>query len=201
MGRALDVDAARRVDLARFVPIAGSSPRYLWAETSDADAFESAVRDAPAVADVETLDGTAGRTLCRISWADSDGGLFEALASHDLVVHRAGTADGEWLFKLVAATRAPFVEFQADCKRRGIPLTIRRLTDADDLGSALYGVTEKQREALLLAYDSGYYDAGTSVQLGELSEGLQISQQSFSARLKRGIHALVGSTIAIDEYS
>ena len=199
LGEALDVDSTKRIDLMRFVPIGESFVPYLWAETTDDERFESAVEASPHVAEIERLDGTTGRTLYRVDWNGSVDGLFDAIRSHDVAIHEASTTDEEWRFRLVAADREAFVEFSAACRMEGIPVTVRQISGSNVQETVLYGLTEKQRAALLLAYESGYYDDEERVTLGELSAELGITQQSFSSRLKRGVGTLIRNTIAVSD--
>lgn len=73
-----------------------------------------------------------------------------------------------------------------------------RLSNSVARDSALYGLTDKQRNALLEAYEAGYYDVNRTVRLGEISEELEISQQALGALLKRGIGSLTENTIAVE---
>ncbi|MEA5389123.1 helix-turn-helix domain-containing protein [Haloarculaceae archaeon H-GB11] len=57
-------------------------------------------------------------------------------------------------------------------------------------------MTETQREALVLAYERGYFDSPRKVSLEEVAEELGITQQSLSSRLRRGHRRLIGATLA-----
>lgn len=199
VGEVLDVDAATQIDLTQFVPIGENLVPYFWVEAKDNDEFESDVLESPHVAELDRLDRVTGRTLYRVIWRENINGLLSSFKSHDLAVRRARTHKDEWTFKLISADREVFADFQADCHKKGLPLTVRRLSDKDDYVNALYGLTKKQLEALLLAFDAGYYDSEVNVTLADLSEGLDISQQALSSRLKRGTRTLISNTVAVDE--
>lgn len=196
VGTALDVNSATQVELARFVPIGESFLPYFWAETDDADAVRSEVRASPHAESVEKLDGSTGRPLFRVSWTDDDG-FFDTLCRRNLVVQRVTGFDGTWRFKLASDGRETFSEFQLACREDGYPLDITRLSDSTARDSALYGLTDKQRVALLHAFEHGYYDTKRNVTLKEICEGLGISQQALGARLKRGTGALIRSTLTV----
>lgn len=198
LGGVLDADSATRVELARFVPVGEVLVPYFWAETDDDEAVRSEVLASPSVETVAKLDGATGRSLFRVTWAENADGLLDNIRRHDLLVERAVVSDGTWRFKLVAANRETFGEFQAACRADGFDLTVTRLSDSVARDNALYGLTDKQRTALLRAYHAGYYDSKTCVELADVSRGLGISQQALGARLKRGTNALVKNTIAFD---
>jgi hypothetical protein len=72
--------------------------------------------------------------------------------------------------------------------------SLHALTALDS--GAEHDLTDTQREALLLAYERGYYQSPREVSLDELAAEVGITGQSFGSRLRRGIHRLIGSTLA-----
>jgi hypothetical protein len=81
-------------------------------------------------------------------------------------------------------------------------VSIRKIASADEIhtGSGLHQVdldalTEKQREALELAYDEGYFERPRRANQAQLAEGLGISKQAFSRRLARVEENLFGQLL------
>lgn len=68
-----------------------------------------------------------------------------------------------------------------------------------DVGSG-YGVTARQREALLLAVEWGYYAIPRETGTADLAARLGISKQSVTERLRRGTANLVRNTLGGSEY-
>ncbi|MDS0296124.1 helix-turn-helix domain-containing protein [Halogeometricum luteum] len=198
LGEALDVDAATYIELTQFVPVGEALIPYFWADTEDDDAVASAVRASEYVESVDKLNGATGRSLFQVRWKPGVDGLLDALETHDLAVQRAICSEGSWRFELIAEDRETFAEFQSTCKEKGLDLTVTRLSDSIARDSALYGLTDKQRNALLEAYEAGYYDVNRTVRLGEISEELEISQQALGALLRRGTGSLIEHTIAVE---
>lgn len=60
-------------------------------------------------------------------------------------------------------------------------------------------VTEEQREALTAAREGGYFTEPREMSLEELAETLGISSTAAAGRLRRGMKALVGATLILDE--
>ena len=58
--------------------------------------------------------------------------------------------------------------------------------------------TDEQREALLAAYERGYFAEPRETSLEELAEVLGISPTAVGGRLKRGMRSLVGMTLVIE---
>ncbi|MDS0301335.1 helix-turn-helix domain-containing protein [Halogeometricum sp. S1BR25-6] len=198
LGRLLDVDGVHRIEFTPFVPVGEDFIPYIWVTTDDHEVFESTVLDSPYVAALQKLDGARGPTLYRVEWTECLDGLLDILQTHDLAVSQVKTTGDRWHFTLLAENRDVFEEFQADCHRGGFPITVKRLSNSDNRDSLLYGLTEKQCDALLLVFESGYYTDGENVTLTEISEQLDISQQALGARLRRGTSTLISNTIALD---
>lgn len=57
-------------------------------------------------------------------------------------------------------------------------------------------MTAAQQEALLLAFESGFYDSPRTTTLAEIGDELEISQQAVSSRLRRGTRRLIANTLA-----
>ena len=58
-----------------------------------------------------------------------------------------------------------------------------------------YGLTAEQHEALVTAYERGYFDEPRGISLVELADELEISPAAASGRLRRGLTRLIGMTI------
>lgn len=58
--------------------------------------------------------------------------------------------------------------------------------------------TEEQREALVTAYQRGYFAEPRETSLEELADELDRSPTAVAGRLKRGMRSLVGMTIVVD---
>jgi predicted DNA binding protein len=56
-------------------------------------------------------------------------------------------------------------------------------------------LTDAQHEALVLAYERGYFDSPRGVTLAELGAELGVSQQAVGARLRRGIRRTLARTL------
>ena len=180
-----------RIELTQFVPTDGGLIPYFWKERDgDIEQFERHARDHPAVAGLENLDGRVEANLYRIEWTDEADGFLDALREQDVMVEEASTNHGErWFFRLRAFDQDELSAFQEACFEEGISLDIRRVVhnpDSDDgHDQAFVGVTDKQREALTLALERGYFKVPREHSATELSDELGISRQAYSRRLQR----------------
>ncbi|QLK27826.1 helix-turn-helix domain-containing protein [Natrinema zhouii] len=120
-------------------------------------------------------------------------------------VLREVTATHEgWHFRAAFPSDEAIERFHAFFVDRGLDVELRQLYDAREPtdGSRLqYGVTDRQREALVAAVDAGYLDIPRSCSLAELGERFDISSNAMSERFRRGVGTLIENTVYPDGQS
>ncbi|WP_280535854.1 helix-turn-helix domain-containing protein [Halopenitus sp. POP-27] len=75
---------------------------------------------------------------------------------------------------------------------------VRQLPSADAEYPVRDALTEKQREALVVAYELGYFADPREASLAEVAAELGYSASAVGGRLKRGIRALIERTLLVD---
>lgn len=68
----------------------------------------------------------------------------------------------------------------------------------EDLGLE-FSLTDVQRETLLAAHETGYFEVPREATLGDLAEQLGVTDTAASQRLRRGMATLVAATLASSE--
>ena len=121
---------------------------------------------------------------------------MKAITETDVVLLSGMGTAAEWTFELRADEREAVSAFQQYCQEHDIPVELTALHALSEMQTgAPHDLTEPQREALVLAYERGYYHSPRAVTLEELADDLGITGQSLGSRLRRGTHRLVGSTL------
>ncbi len=82
------------------------------------------------------------------------------------------------------------------CQGNDIPITIIAVHAMLPIQGEGYELTETQREALVLAYERGYFDTPRETSLEEIADEIGITQQSLSSRLRRGHRRLIKATLS-----
>lgn len=185
------------VELDRVVPTDEAFLPYFWVWSADVDDVVDLVRASDPLSAVELVDEVEGGGLFRASWNRDVGCLLDAMAESGLTLRKGiGSAD-DWLFEL-RAERAPALSaFQRYLTENDVEAELVRLYDLDDEStSGRFNLTPEQREALLAAYDEGYYEQPATTDLASLAGRFDISRSAFGARLRRGYRNLIESTIA-----
>lgn len=145
---------------------------------------------------ITLMEDLGDKGLFRAEWNPEYMGIMGAIAATDVTVVSAGGSKSGWTFELRAETAESFSQFQTHCDDREIPVRLTRLSQLTDTTTGRgYNLTEEQHEALVLAFERGYYREPRETNLEELASELGISRPSLSARLKRGYRNLLAATI------
>lgn len=170
-----------------------------WVETSSFEQFESSL-DTDGVDGFTVLEAEPTRRLYHIRLLEPL--LFplkEAFDSFGAAPY-GGTVirNGEWIARARFPDRTALVAFRHACAAHDVAFQLESLVEAHPEPREPSRLTPKQREALLLAYESGYYDVPRRVSLGDLGERLGISKPSVSSRLRRAEHHVIRTLIEAD---
>lgn len=192
LGRVLGGSPEMRLELERSVPTGEMAVPFVWATGDDHDAFERRVRDHPAVEELVVLDRLGQSGLYRIAWEEEPPDLTAAIAAADAAVLDAH-GDRRWVFRLRFPDHAMLSQFHDAVVEHGITLNVDRvytLTEPTDNGHR-FGLTQEQRDALVLALRRGYFETPSETALDVLADTLDISRQAVSQRIRRGTKAVL----------
>lgn len=199
LGAALDVDEDVTVTVETTVPTSTSVVPYLWVPVDVADALVDSLETEPVVTAVSIVDELEDHVLLKVSWDDRVNGLLEAIRERDAVLTGAVGTGSRWTVRLRFPSYEELSAFYRGCVERDVPVELTQVHETglpDD--ETRFGLTAPQRELLVAAYDAGYFDVPRRITLVELGERLEISDSAVSQRLRRGLAALIESTIAAD---
>ncbi|OYR42003.1 bacterio-opsin activator [Halorubrum sp. Ib24] len=183
------------VELERLIPAASLIIPYFWVRGARASDIEAAFEAHRGVVNIELIDDVDGEYLMRAEWEDDYYGVLTALARANIVVLSGiGTKEG-WQFEVRGESRDRIGEFRTDCQAHDISIEITAVHSLLPVQGDGYDLTETQREALVLAYEMGYFDSPRTASLEEIAAELGISQQSLSSRIRRGHRRLIARTL------
>ncbi len=196
LGRVLRLDGGASLELERAVPLGDRTARFVRVYDCDHETLADRVGDHGAVRALTRIETHDDHALYALDWADGGDALFRALdATAASLLSATGTADA-WSLTIRFPSRSALAEFAETCSGAGIDVDVRRIYDASHPETGpWHGLTERQRETLLLAVRRGYYDIPRRTSMGELAAELEISDQAVSERLRRAIVALVRNTM------
>jgi predicted DNA binding protein len=185
------------LDTSREIPLRS----VFWAQTDSLEALEEALERDPTVVHHRRLAALNGAGLYRArhppetSMADFHG---SALGNDALLLDATGQ-DEHWWFKLWLPDRESLTGLRDACEQTPIDLSVVSMYhDQPHPVGDLYGLTESQREVLLLAAEMGYFSIPRENSLSDLADELDLSSQAVSERLRRGMNTLV-NTILVNQ--
>lgn len=190
LGQILDLNEASAVELETLVPSGNVTVPLFWVYEPVENGFLDTVQRYPTVNSVTEVDVFEDRTLFRLDWDASQDHLFQCIFDHEGdILSATGTSDG-WDFEIRFSHRETLSQCQTCCEDAHISLKIIRVYNPTDPGAGpWYGLSEPQREALMLAVRMGYYDIPRGCTTKELADKLGISDQAVTERLRRAIGA------------
>jgi predicted DNA binding protein len=191
----LEAHPSVTLEFERVVPLA-AEVQYMWIVGDERDALLADLGANPAVDTLVLVDELPDRTLIRATWPVLDNPLFQVIAETEGTLASAtATADG-WLLSLWCVSTEDVSAFYTECLERGLELNLRQVNAQTMTGSdPSYGLSTKQSEAILEAFQRGYFGVPREVTIDDLAELLGISPQAVSERMRRGVRTLVATTL------
>jgi predicted DNA binding protein len=184
------------VTLERIIPAQDVVVPYFWVRGTVVDDIEGAFLDHPGVEDVRLVDSIADEYLLRVEWTLEYDGVLSALTETEVPLIKAVGTDQQWTFDVRGDDRSDIAAFQHRCQESDVPITLTKLHALTPLETETEAaLTDTQQEALVLAYDRGYFESPREVTMEDIGDELGISQQAVASRLRRGIKHILGSTI------
>lgn len=185
------------IEIECVVPTSGAVLPYFWVRNVAVERVRGALEAEGALESFTVVDDLGSQGLIRADWSADVEGVLAAITDAELTLLSATGTEEEWRFEFRTEDTDQIVAFQQYCTDLDIGVELVRLYDVGETGSTgQYNLTPDQREALLLAYDNGYYEIPRRDDLGTLAEELGIARQSFADRLRRGHRNLIGETVA-----
>lgn len=187
-----------RLELERaVVPPAGAPVLFLWATGGGFDRFEAAMPDDPTVDSFELVEDAGDTRLYRVV-VDPEETIDTATIDREVGASRLSawsSADG--LFYETRFPDAGTLQRYVDLLRQeGLEVSLMSVYPAgQEHRPEQYGLSDKQWVVLQRAMKLGYFGVPRETDLTELAEGLDISEQAASERLRRGLATLLVETI------
>lgn len=169
----------------------------VWARTDDEDALERALADDPSVENERLLADLADERLYRMDWVANIETVVYALLEHDgTVLSASGRADG-WHLRILFPDRDSLSATHDFATDEDIPLSLEQVADLNEGRGSQFALTERQHQALLAAYERGYYEVPQDVTMAELADEFDVSAQAVSQRLHRAYRNLIENALVI----
>lgn len=184
------------VELERIIPHDTLIIPYFWVRGVDTDDIEAAFHLQPGVKDIILVDEVENEYLMRADWDRDHVGVMNAMSGSNIVVLSGVGTDTGWEFEVRCESQSDINDFRDYCQEHDIPIEVSAIHALVPMhADSILGMTDTQREALILAYERGYYETPREVTLQTIADELGITQQSLASRLRRGYRRLIAGTL------
>ena len=185
------------VSIQRLHRVDGGCRAAIWVDVADRDTVDTALAGDDTAGPTSHLGPEAEGHWYVVTTADESlDAMSRGLLTADGMLVRADLLDDEWVIQARFPDRSSLLTFREDLVADGFDVEVKRMREDEDEASTQFGVTDPQREVLLLALERGYYTVPRNASLSDLAAQLDISSQAASERLRRGTQTLVANTLA-----
>jgi predicted DNA binding protein len=185
------------VSIQRLHDVDGGSRAVVWVDATDRDSIDTAFAADGSIDALSHVGPEADGHWYILDTTDGPlSAMSRGLLTADGMLVRADLLDDDWVVQARFPNRSALLTFREDLVADGFDVEVQRMREDDDEASTQFGVTDPQREVLLLALDRGYYTVPRNASLSDLAGELDISSQAASERLRRGTQTLVANTLA-----
>lgn len=187
--------AIEQLDAAGSVPLRS----VCWLENGYAEAFRAALQGDRTVDEarrvVDTDRGHQFEVIYRKSCTGTE--MYKAaVESGGIFITGTRRAD-HWEVQMQFPDRSSFATFRESWTGDPSILAVHEQETAPS--AEQYGISEAQREVLVLAAREGYFDVPRQASLADLADELDVSSQAASERLRRGLDSLVERALLTPE--
>ncbi len=167
-------------------------------QNCDFDTLETAMEEDPTIREWYLVAEVGNRHLYRVetvSFPSEQPLLFPACRRHNITVLSAWRdADGLYLRARVPS-RETLQQFSRDIDEFADQFTLSRLYVEGQRPDDGRQLTDKQREALALALEHGYFETPSQITLEELADQCEVTAQALSDRIRSAVQTLVANAV------
>lgn len=171
-----------------------------WLESGKEEAFEAGLEaDRTVDSATRVVETDRGRQYQVTHDDEYPGTELYAGALEEEGIFMSGTRRPDhWTVQMRFPDRAAFKSFRDRIEPMAISVQSMHQQETDAQAER-YGISDPQREILLLASERGYFDVPRQASLTDLADELDVSSQAASERLRRGLDSLVERALSVSE--
>jgi predicted DNA binding protein len=167
--------------------------------SSDLGRFEDGLREDHTIETFERVRETGdGKAIYSVGYSTEATVLSPVVSTASGVILEMENAGRAWDLTVWMPDRASLARLWEYARRNGIDIELLRVNEYASLGDTDAGLTDSQREALLVAVEMGYFEEPRDATLGEVAAELGISQPAASGLLRRATKRLVVASLMDD---
>ena len=182
---------------------AGTDPTsgkfFYRVDSSDFRQFEDGLRNDHTIGEFERVIETRdGKAIYSFEYTDEAKTISPIISSANGVILDMKNDRTGWILTVWMPDRKNLAPLWNYADQNEIDIDLLRVNEYASLGNTDAGLTDSQREALLVALDLGYFEDPRNVTLSEVATALGISRPAASGLLRRGTKRLIISSMMDD---
>lgn len=195
LARSLECEPAVEFECERVARTGRSAAALVWAYAPGDCDVDALLAADPSVDEWTLAASLEDATLYRLEWVRDLAFLRQVTdEARGSILDAYGTNRG-WQLCLAFPGPEALAATRSFCDHRGLGFDVREVRSVPDGPLERHGLSERQHEALTVAWRLGYFDVPRGADLEDVAEELGISHQAASERLRRGTEALVGELL------
>lgn len=181
-------------------PVSDGSFHFMSVFGNDFSSFERSLEIDTTVSEATLFSTSADRRTYRIRPSPDTIPLLPTASDLGIRTLDIQSGNGGWVVRIQLLSRESLIDLRKACLEIGTTFHVRQLYDSDsNTDTDSTRLTERQRDTVLTAYRSGYYNVPRGISQGELAAELDVSTSAISQQLRRATRQLIASTFAVDE--
>ncbi|GAA0257772.1 helix-turn-helix domain-containing protein [Halobaculum roseum] len=197
-----ETDAVRREELLAWQAVPRRDIEYaLFLVEGDLDRYREAIAGVDSVPEFQLspVDEDRFHSFVVQETRPEDAAWRAAFAERGLVVTFPVLYDAEGRMRLRVVGEAGALRSAFRDLPEGLSATVHHVGDLDHrLGSPAARLTARQREALAVAFDAGYYEVPRETDLDAVADELDCARATASAHLRKAERALVADALGAE---
>lgn len=186
------------ITLEELYPTEDSDIVHFWVKDCDLTTFEEGLAADSTVTDAVQLAETETRSLYRVTCTDYGESLvtFPMWSELDIsFLDGTGTHEG-WEVRLRMPDREVLQKYRDICEERDLRFRLNSIYEERETATTADAqLTIVQREALVTAYELGYFAVPRQASLADVATRFGVSSQAVSERIRRGTATLIKTTL------
>jgi len=192
-----------RSSKVRSVSEAGTDPTsgkfFYHIESSDFSQFEEGLRNDNTIGEFERVIETRDEeAIYSFEYTDEAKILSPVISAANGVILDMENEGNAWIITVWMPERTDLAHLWDYAQQNDVDIELLRVNEYASLGNTDAGLTDSQREALLVAFERGYFEEPRNATLSEVAADLAISQPAAGGLLRRGIKRLIVSSLMDD---
>lgn len=172
---------------------------FVWAIGDDLRSLDDLLREDPDVNEFELLAELEDRRLYRMDWVAHIRLLVRIVVEEEATILDAHGVDAQWNLRILFSDNDALSRTREFCEGNGIPFDANAIYQLNEGRQRMFGLTQEQYEALVVATKRGYYDVPRKIDTDDVAGELGITPQALSERLRRGQRTLNRNVLGIAE--